>query len=153
MSVLKSKRLESKAEFVNTAQKIDVETINFLSRLSARYSRLIGERIANLSGEVAIRTVKANRMPTNDDEGIRLRRKHLLEARASLGALDAQLTRCYLILMQNPQGAFVNGSGQAIDASKANKKLDNMSQSLGELIDKENSLLDGQLNYLENLKK
>ena len=137
MSVLKSKRLESKAEFVNTAQKIDVETINFLSRLSARYSRLIAERIANLSGEVVIQAVKANRMPTNDDEGVLLRKKHLLEARASLSALDVQLTRCYLILTQNPQGAFTNGSGQAIDASKANKKLDNMSQSLGELIDKE----------------
>lgn len=153
MSVLKSKRLESKAEFVNTAQKIDVETINFLSRLSARYSRLIGERIANLSGEVVIRAEKANGMPTNDDQGVRLRREHLLEARASLNALDAQLTRCYLILMQNPQGAFTNGSGQAIDAGKANKKLDNMSQSLGELIDKEKALLNGQLNYLQSLKK
>lgn len=31
MSVLKAHRSESKAEFVNTANKIYVETINFLS--------------------------------------------------------------------------------------------------------------------------
>ena len=38
MSVLKSKRTESKAEFVNTANQIYVEALNFLTRLSARYS-------------------------------------------------------------------------------------------------------------------
>lgn len=153
MSVLKSKRLESKAEFVNTANQIDWETINFLSRLSARYSRLIGERIANLSGEVATHAEEANSMLPTDAERIHLRKVHLLQARASLMALDVQLGRCYMILMQNPQGAFTNGSGQAVDASKANKKLDNMAQHLGELIDKENSLLIGQLNYLKNPKQ
>ena len=43
MSVLKQKRTTSKAEFINTANQIYVETINFLTRLSARYSRLIAE--------------------------------------------------------------------------------------------------------------
>ena len=42
MSVLKNKRTTSKAEFVNTANEIYTETINFLSRLSARYSRPTG---------------------------------------------------------------------------------------------------------------
>lgn len=153
MSVLKSKRLESKAEFVNTAMEIDSKTVNFASRLSARYARLIGARIAKLSGKLAIRAVMANRMPTDDDEGLRERKKHLLKALAALAALDTQLTRCYQILMENPQGAFTNRAGQTIDASKANKRLDNMAQSLGELIDKENGLLKGQLNYLKNLKK
>ena len=41
MSVLKAHRSESKAEFVNTANQIYIQTINFLSRISARYSRLI----------------------------------------------------------------------------------------------------------------
>ena len=41
MSVLKQKRTTSKAEFINTANQIYVETLNFLTRLSARYSRLI----------------------------------------------------------------------------------------------------------------
>ena len=36
MSVLKGKRTTSKAEFINTANQIYVEAINFLTRLSAR---------------------------------------------------------------------------------------------------------------------
>lgn len=52
MSVLKQKRTTSKAEFINTANQIYIETINFLTRLSARYSRLIAEPVAKLAGEV-----------------------------------------------------------------------------------------------------
>lgn len=50
MSVLKQKRTTSKAEFINTANQIYVETLNFLTRLSARYSRLIAEPVAKLAG-------------------------------------------------------------------------------------------------------
>lgn len=52
MSVLQMKRTTSKAEFVNTANQIYVETINFLTRISARYSRLLAEPVAKLAGEV-----------------------------------------------------------------------------------------------------
>ena len=52
MSVLKQKRTTSKAEFINTANQIYVETLNFLTRLSARYSRLIAEPVAKLAGEI-----------------------------------------------------------------------------------------------------
>lgn len=50
MSVLKAKRTTSKAEFVNTANQIYVETLNFLTRMSARYSRLLAEPVAKLAG-------------------------------------------------------------------------------------------------------
>ena len=60
MSVLKQKRTTSKAEFINTANQIYVETINFLTRLSARYSRLIAEPIAKLAGEIIDHAEKAN---------------------------------------------------------------------------------------------
>ena len=52
MSVLKSKRTLSGGEFVNVANQIYVQTIAFLTRLSARYSRLIAEPTAVLAGEV-----------------------------------------------------------------------------------------------------
>ena len=42
VSVLKNKRRESKAEFVNTANSIYVETLAFLTRFSARYAQLQG---------------------------------------------------------------------------------------------------------------
>lgn len=59
MSVLQMKRTTSKAEFVNTANQIYVETINFLTRISARYSRLLAEPVAKLAGEVIDHAEKA----------------------------------------------------------------------------------------------
>lgn len=52
MSVLKQKRTTSKAEFINTANQIYVETLNFLTRLSARYSRLIAEPFPSWPGKL-----------------------------------------------------------------------------------------------------
>lgn len=49
---LKNKRNESKAEFVNTANKIYIETVQFLTKLSNRYSRLIASDIMKLDSEV-----------------------------------------------------------------------------------------------------
>ena len=148
MSVLKAKRTTSKAEFVNTASLIYIETINFLTRLSARYSRLIAEPTAKLAGEVMDRAEKANSIFPSDAQRTELRKAHLLEARASLMALDVRLTHVYQILAQNPQGAFTTAAGNAVPASDATRKLDNMAQHLGELIDQENALLTGQLKTL-----
>lgn len=92
MSVLKSKRTTSKAEFVNTAHQIFVETLGFLTRLSARYSRLLAEPTAKLAGEVIDHAEKANSIFPSDLQRVELRKAHLLEARASLMALDVRLT-------------------------------------------------------------
>lgn len=145
MSVLKSKRTESKAEYVNVANAIYIETINFLTRISARYSRLIAEPVAKLAGEVIDHAEKANSIYPSDDQRSQLRKAHLLEARASLMALDVRLTYCYLIMTQNPQGCFTTPSGKSVDAKKATERLDKMAQKLGELIDKENDLLQGMI--------
>ncbi len=153
MSVLKSKRTTSKAEFVNTANNIYIETINFLTRLSARYSRLIAEPIAKLAGEVVDHAEKANSIFPSDAQRAELRKAHLLEARASLMALDVRLTHCYLILSQNPQGSFTSSSGKTVDADTASKRLDKMAQHLGEMIDAENDLLRGSLKELEKKQK
>lgn len=146
MSVLKQKRTTSKAEFINTANQIYIETINFLTRLSARYSRLIAEPVAKLAGEVIDHAEKANSIYPSDSQRIELRKAHLLEARASLMALDVRLTHCYLILNQNPEGAFTN-------SKDAVEKLDKMAQNLGELIDKENELLKGAIKNVSGKQK
>lgn len=93
MSVLKSKRSTSKAEFVNVASQIYDETIDFLSRLSARYSRLMAEAIADLAGEVEDHAEKANSIYPSDAQRVELRKAHLLEARAALMALDVRLNK------------------------------------------------------------
>ena len=145
MSVLKQKRTTSKAEFVNTANKIYIETLNFLTRLSARYSRLVAEPTAKLAGEVKDFCEKANSIFPSDAQRVNLRTAHLLEARASLMALDSRLTDCYLIMNQNPEGCFTTSKGKAVPASEAMEKLDRMAQNLGDLIDQENELLKGQI--------
>ena len=153
MSVLKQKRTTSKAEFINTANQIYVETLNFLTRLSARYSRLIAEPVAKLAGEVIDHAEKANSIYPSDDQRKSLRKAHLLEARASLKALDVRLTHCYLIMMQNPEGCFTNSKGVQLKSEDAIEKLDRMAESLGLLIDKEDELLRGVTKALAQGKK
>ena len=153
MSVLKSKRTTSKAEFVNTAHQIFVETLGFLTRLSARYSRLLAEPTAKLAGEVIDHAEKANSIFPSDLQRVELRKAHLLEARASLMALDVRLTHCYTLMSQNPQGCFTDGKGKSLPPSEVMEKLDRMAQSLGEKIDQENELLKGQIKGLAKKKE
>lgn len=152
MSVLKSKRTVSGGEFVNAANEIYVQTVNFLTRLSARYSRLLAESTAHLAGEVMDYAEKANSCFPSDGVSREERRRFLLCARASLNALDVRLTHCYLVLNQNPEGAFTTAKGRDLKAGEATRKLDNMAQSLGELIDREQRLLQGQLDKLAATK-
>lgn len=146
MSVLKIHRSESKAEYINTANEIFAETMQFLTRLSARYSRLLSPDVMRLASEVLDNAEKANSIFPSDSVRIELREKHLLEARASLMALDVHLAHCYEIMMLNPQGCFYTLNGKDVQAKDAVRKLENMAQSLGEKIDKEN-------NYLSNVLK
>ncbi len=145
MSVLKAHRSESKAEFVNTANKIYVQTINFLSRLSSRYSRLVADPVSRLAAEVLDHAEKANSIFPSDEVRKELRKQHLLESRASLMALDVHLSHCYELMMTNPSGCFTTGSGNTVSSTDAKKKLERMAQDLGELIDAENGLLTSVL--------
>ena len=153
MGVLKSKRIESKADFVNTANKIYAETLNFLTRLSARYSRILAGPVAALAAEVIDRAEKANSIYPSNERNCQLRAVHLTEARASLMALEVQLTHCYIVMMLNPQGCFTTSSGKMVDATKAVEKLDKMSQSLGGLIDDEKILLERTMESDQTRKK
>jgi len=159
MSVLANKRIVSKAEFVNTANQIYVETLNFLTRMSARYSRLLAEPVAKLAGEIVDHSEKANSIFPMDGKRVvvpqraRLRRAHLLEAMASLKALDVRLTHCYLVMNQNPEGCFTTANGKTVSSKEAIEKLDKMSQSLGDLIDHEDNLLKGQIDSIEKMLK
>ena len=111
MSVLKEKRTTSKAEYVNTANQIYVKTVDFLSRLSARYSRLIAADTARLAGQAMDHAEQANKIFPSDGQRKELRKAHHLEALAALSALDVRLTHCYEILYCNPQGAFTDSKG------------------------------------------
>ena len=73
---------------------------------------------------------------------IRLEDHEALAIRWHMGA--------YLVMYQNPQGCFTAPSGKTVPPKEAMDKLDRMAQSLGELIDREDTLLR---NILESDRK
>ena len=91
---------------MNTANQIYVETVGFLTRLSARYSRLIAEGTAQLAGEVMDHTEKANKIYPSDEQRKAQRKAHLLEALASLSALDVRLTHASWLCTRTRKGAL-----------------------------------------------
>lgn len=146
MSVLKEKRNVSTAEYVKLASDIFDETLQFISRVSNRYVRLIGPDIMHLAGEVEDNCDAANRVNPKTKGQFEYRERHLLEALGATSALDVRMSKVYRIMMKNPQGCFTDTKGETLEASKAVQRLDNMAQSLGEKIDQEMKLIQGVLN-------
>lgn len=141
MSVLKNKRKESCAEYLHDAYKIYVQTIEFVSRLSARYSRIMASDITSTAFDVLRNVESANTIYPSSEHRVMMREKYLLAAKASLQSLDVALSVCYDVLMKNPSGAFTTTTGKDVDSTNAKRKLDNMAQSLGELIDTEAKMI------------
>ena len=137
MSVLKTKRNESTIEYVYTAYKIYTYTIEFISRLSTRYSRLMASDIAHTAFEVLRNCESANSIIITNQETFDKRQSYLIDAKANLSSLDVFLGICYDILSQNPSEAITTRGGKSVGATEANRKLNNMSQTLGEMIDNE----------------
>lgn len=141
MSVLLSKRRESGAEFVNVANKIYVETINFLTRLSSRYSRIFVGPVSQLASDVLTYAEEANSIFPKDMSKKELRAECLTKAHAALNALDVMLCHCYEVMMLNPEGCFSTAKGTKVPCGKAAERLDSMAQELGSFIYKEQNLL------------
>ena len=141
ISVLKNKRRDSKAEFVNIANQIYIETLGFLSRLSNRYQRLIARDIIELASKVLDNCEEAQAIFPKDEVRKELRYRHLLEARAALMALDVHMSHVYELMVKNPQGCFMDSKGNSLPPAEAEKRLEKMAQSLGEKIDSENNLI------------
>lgn len=145
MSVLKCRRGESKAQFIQTAREICWDVMWFVTRLSARYARYISENVIRLAREVREQCMKANSIYPSDVQRVELRAAHILEARAALAALDDELGDIYEFLMHNPQGCFTTASGKVLSASTAKEKIDKRAQALGEKIDHEERMLTALL--------
>lgn len=131
---------------MNVADHVFVDTMWFLSRLSNRYQRLLAEDTMHLASETLDHCEKAQNIRLTEEEiNYKTRRYHLMEARASVMALDVHLSHIWAILMTNPQGCFTNTKGETKSADDAIKILDKMAIQLGENIDKEKNLLTALL--------
>lgn len=143
MSVLKSKRTKSSIQYLKTADDIFSYTANFCSRLSPRYTRIFTDATIKMASTLVTECGMANAIYPNSDMAIEKRKAHLIEAKAALSALDIMCGHIYSTLLLNPQGAFRTSSDKAVDSETAIKRLDDLSQMLGEMIDAESKLVSG----------
>lgn len=96
----------------------------------------------------------ANAIYPNSDMAFEKRKSHLTEAKAALSSLDIMCGHIYSTLVLNPQGAFRTSSDKLVDGEAALKRLDDLCQTLGEMIDAEDKLLSGIIrNDRERQKK
>lgn len=143
MSVLKNRRLTSKADYLNYANDLCDATIEILVRLSPRYGRVLTASTAALAHKVVDEAEIANGIYPSDATRKERRKIHLLEARGALRALDVELTRCYIVLLKNSEGAFTTAHGKKVAPAEAVRKLENMAENLGTLIDLTDAALAG----------
>lgn len=146
MSVLKSKRTESAAEYVNIADEIYKYTLAFMAKLSNRYQRLLATDTMHLASEVLDNAEKANNIKITDKISYELRKTHLLEARSAVMAFDVHMAYVWRAMTKNPQGCFTNTKGETKKPDDAIKILDNMADELGCYIDEFKNKVTALLN-------
>ena len=143
MSVLLCNRSTSTMQYVMTAKDIFVESVRFLSKLSSRYSDILSPVVMKLADELLSNTVKANGIFPSDSKSRELRRGHLLEARASLDALEVELSLVYEILSENPEWAFSVQKGRPMSRQDAINLIHKKALTIGNKISEERNLLTG----------
>lgn len=103
MSVYKSKRGKSSAQFVETARQLEEHTLEQCLKVPKRYTFLLTQRIMGLASTVYEKVTSANSVyPVNQHEA-QERRDYLIEANAALQALDRQLGILAGVLWKNPE--------------------------------------------------
>lgn len=153
MSQLKSKRrTQSKAAYVNVAYDIHTAATELAVRLSPRYGRVYTTEIAALSHKLSDECEITQKIYPSNPQRVKEREFHLCEARGALSALDSKLTEIYVILLNNPQGAFTTGNGKKVPAGDAERILENLAENVGTLIDIEDAALSGVLDSDRKLK-
>ena len=91
MSVMRSKRDESKIEFLYTARQLQIYTIKKCISFPKRYTFYVSQPIANAATRVHEYVKMANSIyPTNAHE-VQLRRDYFLKANAQLQSLVSQV--------------------------------------------------------------
>lgn len=143
MSVLKANRRTSSIQYTATANFIFDYTMNFMSRLSPRYGRLLTKPVMQAATDMLFGVEKANATYPNSEQAYAKRKSYLDDAVVALEVLDILLSKCYDVMMKNPQGCFVTANKKPIESDRAIRRLDSMAQAVGEAIDVERKLIRG----------
>ena len=87
MSVYKSKRGESSAQFVETARKLEVHTLAQCLKIPKRYTFFLSTEIMRLASEVYNNVKSANSIFPSNQHEVQMRRDKLTEANNALQCL------------------------------------------------------------------
>lgn len=101
MSVLKSQRNIAHNIYLREANNLRVKLIRFIRKCPKSYMWTINANILNLSAELSNWCSKANTILNKIEtpqEDLQLKRKYLLEAKATLLALTSELNILYQLL-------------------------------------------------------
>ena len=143
MSVLKNKRYLSPMEFVTNGYEIEKHSLDFVKRLSVKNNRIYQEPVRKLAMLQADVAYIANEIyPTTRTEFL-VRRILFGFSTAVLHALDKRMGDVYEVMMVNPSEAFNRKNGKPIPEAEATRILDNMAETLGGMIDNQDTLLKG----------
>jgi len=91
MSVVKSKRGESTAEFVNTARELNIYSIQRCVSFPKRYTFYIGQEISNHANNIYSNVLTANAIHPSNKHEAQMRRDHILTAYAECEILISKI--------------------------------------------------------------
>lgn len=95
-----------------------------------------------LASEVLDNSEKAQNIRIKDQVTFDARERHLIEAKASVMALDVHLSHIFSLIMLNPEGCFTDTKGRMKTEKEAVKILDNRAEELGSKIDHEKNMIE-----------
>jgi hypothetical protein len=128
MSVYKTKRGESAAQFIETARQLEVHTLTQCLKVPKRYTFYLSTEIMRLASEVYNNVKSANSIFPSTKHEAQMRRDKLTEANNSLQCLIGKLGLLGDVLRKNPSQF---------------KGLDNALEVWGNLITEEAKLISG----------
>lgn len=112
MSVPKFKRQPSEHDYVNNAYELNVEIMNLVSKLSARWARIYQQpiyRLANLQADLV--NMSCSITPKTSEDFI-TRRWLFKLSNACLTALERRIMEMIRILYANPSKCFNRKNGK-----------------------------------------
>jgi len=130
-------------EYVTNGYAVEKYSIDFTKRLSTKNARIYQKPVTRLAMLQSDLAYMANEIyPTNRAE-YQVRRALLGMSMAILHALDKRMSDGYENRRVNPSDAFNRQNGKPIPKAEAIRILDRLADELGDMIDKQDSLLKG----------
>ena len=145
MSVPRFKRQPSEYDYVNNAYELNVEIMNLVSKLSARWARIYQQpidRLANLQADLV--NMACSITPKTSEDFI-TRRWLLKMSNACLTALERRIMEMIRILYSNPSKCFNRKNGKNYTFTEATEMLDKKLENLGKKYARQYDLIKGVL--------